>query len=104
MHQSILDRRSDIAKLYERFGVARLGVFGSAASGAFDPVTSDIDVIIDFTDAGRQKAFDNYFGLKEALATLLGRPVDVVTRASIANPVFMREVEATTEVLYAQAA
>ena len=104
MHQSIIDRRSDIAQLCERFGVARLGVFGSATSAAFNPATSDIDVIIDFTDTGRQKAFDNYFGLKEALTTLLGRPVDVVTRASIANPIFMREVDATTEVIYAKAA
>lgn len=104
MHQNILDRRSEIARLCERFGIARLGIFGSATSDAFDPATSDIDVIIDFTDAGRGKAFDNYFGLKEELTCLLGRSVDLVTRASIANSVFMREVEATTEVIYAQAA
>ena len=104
MHQSLLNHRAEIAGLCERFGIARLGVFGSATSDTFDPATSDIDVIIDFTDFGRRKAFDNFFGLKEALAFLLGRPVDLVTRASIANPVFMREVEATTEVIYTQAA
>jgi uncharacterized protein len=104
MLQSILDHRTEIARLCERYEVARLGIFGSALSSAFDTTSSDVDVVIDFTDAGRVRAFDNYFGLKEALAEMLGRPIDLVTRTSISNPVFRREVDATTEVIYAQAA
>jgi uncharacterized protein len=104
MLQTINHHRLDIASLCERFGIARLGIFGSAVTEGVGKTISDIDVVIDFTDVGRARAFDNYFGLKEALAVLLGRDIDLITRASIRNPVFLREVDATTEVIYAKAA
>jgi predicted nucleotidyltransferase len=43
-------RREDIARLRRRYGVRRLAVFGSAASGAdFDPDRSDADFLVTFT-------------------------------------------------------
>ena len=106
MLEVINHHRQTIAALRVQFGIARLGIFGSSATPTYVSATSDVevDVEIDFTDAGGARAFDNYFGLKEALAALLGREIDLITRASISNPIFLREVNATTEVIYAQAA
>ena len=39
-----------ISTLCQMYGVAKLEVFGSAASGRFDPERSDIDLIISFAD------------------------------------------------------
>lgn len=36
---------------------------------------------------------DNWFGLREALVELFGRPVDLVTDGAIRNPYFREAVE-----------
>jgi predicted nucleotidyltransferase len=98
----IAGQAQQIAALCRRFHVARLDVIGSARSGRFDPRSSDIDFVVEFTEHGRSRAFDNYFGLKEALTALFGRPVDLITRSSIRNPIFRAEVEQTAELIYAE--
>lgn len=37
----IEDNKDAIVKLCKQYGVRRLALFGSAATGAFDPATSD---------------------------------------------------------------
>ena len=41
------DNRERIAELCEACGVRKLELFGSAATGAFDPGASDLDFIVD---------------------------------------------------------
>lgn len=78
-----------IAAICQRRGVRRLWLFGSALSTAFDPDTSDIDFLVEFSDAA-DDPFDSYFGLKEDLEQLLGRPVDLVTPKSSRTPTLLR--------------
>lgn len=61
------------------FGVKRLAVFGSVARDAAGP-TSDVDVLVEFNAA---PTFDGYINLNLYLETLLQRPVDLVTFASL---------------------
>jgi uncharacterized protein len=83
MLPEIADQAADIAELCRRHGVARLEVFGSAARDAdFDPATSDADVLVTFTAAAGND-LGTYLDLKEALETLLGRPVDLLERDAI---------------------
>jgi uncharacterized protein len=83
MHPEIANQAADIAELCRRHGVARLEVFGSAARDAdFDPATSDADVLVTFTAAAGND-LGTYLDLKEALETLLGRPVDLLERDAI---------------------
>jgi uncharacterized protein len=66
---------ADAAPDYERrFGVRRLAVFGSAASGDLRP-DSDVDVLVEF----EEPSFDAYMDLKFSLEELTGRLVDLVT-------------------------
>jgi predicted nucleotidyltransferase len=53
-------------------------VFGSAASGTFDPETSDIDFVVDYIDWG-PGIFHRFFGFIESLEDLLGYHVDMTT-------------------------
>lgn len=80
----VLDRKA-IAALCREYGVRRLVLFGSAVTGAFDAATSDVDFLVEFADSVPDR-FDAYFGLKEGLETLLGRPVDLVDPAALKNP------------------
>jgi uncharacterized protein len=45
--------------------------------------------------------FDAYFGLKESLEELLGRPVDLVMSKALENPYFAASALRHTEELYA---
>jgi predicted nucleotidyltransferase len=95
------DRRDEIEFLCRQFGVRRLDLFGSALSESFDPLTSDIDVLVEFADGSDFDYFDSYFGLKEGLEGLFGRPVDVISAKSIRNPYFRDQVMRTRRLLYA---
>ena len=58
--------------------VRRLELFGSAADDSFDPGRSDVDFLVEFETLADGEHADAYFGLKESLASLLARPVDLV--------------------------
>jgi len=95
------DNRHEVVALCRRFGVRRLEVFGSATSGEFDPERSDIDFLVELEPPDGTSRFDAFFGLKEALEALLGRPVDLVDPSALDNPYFAAMVERTRQELYA---
>lgn len=82
--------RQELAELCRRAGVRRLEVFGSALRSDFDPAMSDLDFLVEFDDLPPAKYADAYFALKECLEGLFGRPVDLITEASLENPVLPR--------------
>ncbi|MCX8085480.1 MAG: nucleotidyltransferase domain-containing protein [Rhodocyclaceae bacterium] len=90
----------EIARLCRQFGVRRLEVFGSAASGGFDPARSDLDFLVSFEPAGAS-LFRRYFGLQEALERLFGRKVDLVSADALRNPYFIAEVARSRRTIYA---
>jgi len=97
---SVLDPHiSELHELCRRFGVARLELFGSATTDAFDPQRSDLDLLVDF-DANPADLFNRYFGLKEALEALYGREVDLVMTGAMANPYFIDAVNKTRQLVY----
>jgi uncharacterized protein with HEPN domain/predicted nucleotidyltransferase len=84
---------SELEALCQRFGVARLELFGSALTENFRPDVSDLDFIVTF-EAGRG-AYDDLDGLRGDLETLFGRSVDLITYSTIENPYFRAAVDAT---------
>ena len=74
--------------LRDELGVEGLYVFGSVARGASSS-SSDVDVIVDLDgDAD----FDRFMELRERLESLLGAPVDLVTRKAI-RPALRSSIE-----------
>jgi predicted nucleotidyltransferase len=102
MLPTIAERRAEIAELCRRFRVRRLELFGSAARGSdFDPSRSDVDVLVEFDAAAGIPDLDRFFGLKEALAALFQRPVDLVMAGSVRNPFVRSAIERSRELLFA---
>lgn len=97
----IEQRRPEIAALCRRFGVRRLEVFGSAATGGYREDTSDLDFLLEFDAPASPGYADRYFGLLEALESLFGRPVDLVVPSAIKNPYLRESVERIRTLLYA---
>lgn len=94
------DHTADLGVLARRHGVARLELFGSAATGNFDPATSDLDFLVEFQTTGPEGRFNAYFGLLDDLTELFGRPVDLVSTRAIKNPYFLQSVNKTRRPIY----
>jgi predicted nucleotidyltransferase len=103
MHADIADKRHALAALCERFGVARLELFGSAVRAAdFDPGRSDVDFLVTFAPYARDD-FTAFLDFKEALEALFGRPVDLVERKAVEasrNFIRRRRILAEAEAVY----
>jgi len=65
-----------IPQIRGRFGVAKIGIFGSTARGEERP-DSDVDVLVEFTPG--QATFRNFMELAYFLEDLFGRRMDLVT-------------------------
>lgn len=95
----ITDNRDAIADLCRQYRIRKLDVFGSAATGAFDPETSDIDFIVDLGEYECGVA-RRYFNFIWALEDLLGHPIEMLTEPSIKNPYFREAVEEQRTSIY----
>jgi hypothetical protein len=95
------DHRAAIADLCRTFGVRRLDVFGSAARDDFDPARSDVDFLVDFAHDEDRNRFRDYFALRDALARLLGRPVDLVMARALTNRYLEAAIDAERQLVYA---
>lgn len=100
MLSTISERNADVAHLCQRYGVARLDVFGSAVRSDFDPSRSDIDFVVQFHERAKDDAFNNYFGLREGLEEIFERPIDLLTTEQIKNPYLAASIEASKRPVY----
>lgn len=89
-----------IERACQRFGVQRLQVFGSILTDRFDPASSDIDFLVDFLP-DRDDAFEDFFGLREELARITQRDVDLVVARSVRNPYFKAATSSSARNVYA---
>jgi len=64
----------------QRFGIRRIGIFGSTARGE-ESAASDIDLILDFEPT--KKTYKNFFASTVFLESLLHRSIDAVTPQSL---------------------
>jgi uncharacterized protein len=93
-------KRSALERLCEKYGVASLDLFGSSTTIEWSPSTSDMDFVVVFRSDDSPGIADRYLGLAEDLEALFGRPVDLITSASIRNPYFRERVDATRLRIY----
>ena len=91
-----------INALCREYGVLRLEVFGSAATGEFDPERSDIDFLVEYPeDYDFGLWLTCYFEFKRRLEDILGYPVDLVMVGAMRNPCFIESVNESRRLLYA---
>ena len=100
MHPLIENHRAEIEALCRRFDVERLDLFGSGASGQFDPRSSDLDFIVAFLGRATPGYADRYLDFAESLEALFHRPIDLLTERSLRNPVFRDAVSRTRQPVY----
>lgn len=102
MSNVIEQHQSEVAELCRRAGARRLDAFGSAVRSDFDPLISDLDFLVELEDMRPADYAHAYFTLKEGLESLFGRPVDLVTASSLANPYFRDRIASERQTVYAR--
>jgi len=73
--KDFFDRISTHRAEFARAGVRRFGVYGSVARGEAGP-DSDVDVLVEFD---QPPDLYDFAALRDRLAEILGRPVDLTT-------------------------
>jgi len=91
--------KPEIENICRALPVKRLGLFGSVLSQDFSP-DSDVDVLVVFDSDEKIDFFDKYFELKERLARIFNRDIDLVVDKPFKNPIFRESVEKTRTVIY----
>ena len=101
MDSPIARHRAEIEALCRRYHVRKLELFGSAASGEFDPDTSDIDFLVTFEDLDPAVYADAYLGFYESLTTLFDHRIELVSETAITNPYLLESIRGNRQTLYA---
>ncbi len=91
--------KTAILTLCENHKVKQLFLFGSILSDRFNN-SSDIDMLVQFSNIDLLDYFDNYMDLKEKFEHLFNRHVDLVENQSIKNPVFRKIVDRDKFLIY----
>ena len=77
-------------------GVARLGLFGSFVRDEAGP-ESDVDLLVDFAEG--RKTYRAICDLGDFLENLVGRPVEILTRAGLSRYIGPHIIQTTEYVL-----
>ena len=105
MHASITSlltlNKSQVSTLCGNLLVRELRIFGSALGAKFNPATSDMDFVVEFFEPETPGIADRYMSLALGLERIFQRPVDLVTKQAMKNPIFRETVEKTSQSLYA---
>jgi len=95
--QPQLDAIADACRQHQ---VLRMHLFGSALRDDFDPTRSDLDLLVEFQPIESGALVQSYFGLERQLASITGKPVDLVMADAVRNPYVRRDIEASKQLIY----
>lgn len=91
--------RDKISALCDKHKVAKLFVFGSVLTDNFK-VSSDIDLLVDFSGVDLYDYADNYFDLKSSLEALFNRKIDLLEDKSVKNPYLRQSIDSSKQLIY----
>lgn len=95
----IEQHREALIALCEENEIKGLWLFGSAATGGYDPERSDLDFLFDIGDydltAGRR-----WMALNAGLIEIFGEGFDLVSRPAIRHPEFRQSVDQSAVAIY----
>jgi predicted nucleotidyltransferase len=78
--EEILKKLEENREEIKRFGVKRIGLFGSYVRGE-QRDDSDVDIVVEFEEG--KATLENFLNLAEHLEKLLGKKVDLITKEGI---------------------
>ena len=98
----LAETQTQVEEFCRRWKISALELFGSALREEFDD-KSDVDLLVSFEPDSQWSLLD-LIAMEDALAEIVGRPVDLVTRRSVErsrNWRRRREILGSARILYA---
>ena len=89
----------DLNKICSTYNVDKMYLFGSALNSDFND-KSDIDFLVKFKSIELSQYFENYSNLKNNLERLFGREVDLLEEQTLKNPVLIKSINQSKELIY----
>ena len=91
--------QAEITAFCRKWQVRELALFGSVVRDDFN-ADSDIDVLVSFV-IGSPWSLMDLIAMRDELAALFGRSVDLVEREALRNPIRRARILSTREVVHA---
>jgi uncharacterized protein len=100
IHTLIKDKNDEFVILCKAHRVKSMYAFGSSVTEDFDPVKSDIDVIVDLDIEDPIEYGELLISLWDQLEIFFQRRVDLLTEDSIHNPYLKKSIESSKKMIY----
>lgn len=98
----IENNKQELKQICEKHNVSQLFLFGSAAKGNFNPKSSDLDMVVEFSNKIDPLDYaENFFSLLESLENLFNLKVELLSLKALKNTIMIREIENSKVQLYA---
>ena len=88
-----------LKRLCNIYHVDKMYLIGSALNSNFHD-NSDIDFLVKFKQIELAQYFENYMDFKEHLKLLLGREIDLLEEQTLRNPILIKSINSSKELIY----
>ncbi len=88
-----------LKRLCNIYNVDKMYLFGSALTSNFTE-KSDIDFLVKFKPIELSQYFENYIDFKQNLQSLFGREVDLLEEQTLRNPILIKSINRSKELIY----
>ncbi len=89
----VAERTAELSEICGRFHVARLDLYGKAATADYLTEKDSLTLLVEFQSLPISDYFDSYFGLLESLQRLFCLPVKLLTANAMATNPYSRPVD-----------
>jgi uncharacterized protein len=96
----ILKKSKDFTILCKNHKVKYLYAFGSSISDKFDPIKSDIDLLVEIDSPDPVERGEKLLSLWDLFEDFFKRKVDLLTDSSIRNPFLRKSIDSTKVLIY----
>jgi predicted nucleotidyltransferase len=100
LKEAIQHSPQEFLRLCKSHDVKLLYAFGSSVSGRFKEDTSDIDLLVELSTEDPAQRGENLMNLWDQFEQFFQRKVDLLSIASIRNPILKKSIDASKVLVY----
>ncbi|MBA4302737.1 MAG: DNA polymerase subunit beta [Sphingobacteriaceae bacterium] len=100
LKQEIKEHQIEFIQLCDEHDVKEMYAFGSSVNGNFKEAESDIDLLVELKTVDPTERGENLLQLWDKLEVFFKRKVDLLTKASIKNPVLKLSIDRSKILIY----
>lgn len=100
LKETILSNKSTFLTLCKKHEVDSLYSFGSANTNNFNDIKSDIDLLIEIDNIDPIERGEHLMNIWDKFEIFFQRKVDLLTNASIKNPILKASIDASKTLIY----